>query len=210
MGTDDIRTLVVAADPLARAGLAALLEAQPNCSVVGQIAPGEEVSAAADVFRAEIVVWDLGWDLFDALEQVAGLGEDAPPVIALVEDGTRGGEVIAAGARGVLGRDVDADSLEAALVAVSRGLVVTDPALVPAQGPYSGPPPDPPIADLTPRERDVLHLLAEGMPNKSVAVALGVSEHTVKFHVNAILSKLGAQSRTEAVTKAARFGLLLL
>jgi DNA-binding NarL/FixJ family response regulator len=63
---------------------------------------------------------------------------------------------------------------------------------------------------LTPREQEVLQLLAEGLPNKTIADSLHISEHTVKFHVNAILSKLGAQSRTEAVVRATRLGLLLL
>jgi DNA-binding NarL/FixJ family response regulator len=63
---------------------------------------------------------------------------------------------------------------------------------------------------LTPREQEVLQLLAEGLPNKTIADRLYISEHTVKFHVNAILSKLGAQSRTEAVVRATRLGLLLL
>jgi DNA-binding NarL/FixJ family response regulator len=63
---------------------------------------------------------------------------------------------------------------------------------------------------LTPREQEVIQLLAEGLPNKTIADRLHISEHTVKFHVNAILSKLGAQSRTEAVVRATRLGLLLL
>jgi DNA-binding CsgD family transcriptional regulator len=63
---------------------------------------------------------------------------------------------------------------------------------------------------LTPREREVLQLVAEGLPNKLIADRLGISEHTAKFHVNAILDKLGADTRTDAVVKAARFGLLLL
>ena len=63
---------------------------------------------------------------------------------------------------------------------------------------------------LTPREQEVLQLLAEGLPNKTIADRLYISEHTVKFHVNAILSKLGAQSRTEAVVRATRLGILLL
>lgn len=64
--------------------------------------------------------------------------------------------------------------------------------------------------DLTPRELEALRLLAEGLPNKTIASRLGISEHTAKFHVNSILSKLGAQSRTEAVTRATRLGLTLL
>jgi DNA-binding NarL/FixJ family response regulator len=63
---------------------------------------------------------------------------------------------------------------------------------------------------LTPRERDVLQLMAEGLPNKLIAVRLSISEHTAKFHVSAIMTKLGAASRTEAVTIGARRGLLIL
>jgi two-component system, NarL family, nitrate/nitrite response regulator NarL len=63
---------------------------------------------------------------------------------------------------------------------------------------------------LTPREIEVLQLVAEGFPNKQIALQLGISEHTVKFHIDAILGKLGAHSRTEAVTRAARLGLLVL
>jgi len=67
-----------------------------------------------------------------------------------------------------------------------------------------------PVDTLTPRESEVLHLIAEGLPNKQIAQKLSISEHTVKFHVNAILTKLGAQSRTEAVVRATRAGLIAL
>ncbi len=98
--------------------------------------------------------------------------------------------------------------------AVAQGLSVFDPALLPSTrrasqtmeaepGTYAG-------DLLTPRESEVLHLLAAGLPNKLIAARLGVSEHTAKFHVSSVLSKLGAASRTEAVTTAARRGLLLL
>ena len=66
------------------------------------------------------------------------------------------------------------------------------------------------IEPLTPREIEVLHLLAEGMTNRAIAQRLEISEHTVKFHVNAILGKLGAQSRTDAVVRATRLGVILL
>jgi two-component system nitrate/nitrite response regulator NarL len=67
-----------------------------------------------------------------------------------------------------------------------------------------------PVEDLTPRELEVLQLLAEGLPNKAIGLRLSISEHTVKFHVNAILGKLGAQSRTDAVVRATRLGLIIL
>jgi DNA-binding NarL/FixJ family response regulator len=66
------------------------------------------------------------------------------------------------------------------------------------------------VEPLTPRETDVLQMLAEGLPNKSIAYNLGISEHTVKFHISSIFSKMGVSSRTEAVTSAARLGLILL
>ena len=73
-------------------------------------------------------------------------------------------------------------------------------------------PPDslPPGQELTPRELEVLQLLAEGLANKAIALQLDISEHTVKFHVNAILAKLGVQSRTQAVVRATRLGLIIL
>ena len=86
---------------------------------------------------------------------------------------------------------------------------VFDPALALSPAPAH----DPALAlaeDLTPRETEVLQLLADGLTNKAIAQRLGISDHTVKFHVNAILGKLGAQSRTEAVVRATQHGLLLL
>ena len=89
------------------------------------------------------------------------------------------------------------------------GLVVSDPSLAPPTAPLpiaaSGP-----LPQLTQREGEALRLLAEGLPNKAIADRLGISEHTVKFHVNSLMGKLGAQSRTEAVTRATRLDLLLI
>lgn len=106
----------------------------------------------------------------------------------------------------LISRDASDEALTAAVLGVAAGLVVVDPDLE-ARGPESaGAPGD----DLTPREMEVLRLLAEGKPNKGIAFDLGVSEHTAKFHVGSILSKLDAGSRTEAVTLAIRRGLLPL
>ena len=93
---------------------------------------------------------------------------------------------------------------------MARGLTVVDPALAGAVFPARDRPLPAPVEDLTRRERSVLQLLAEGLSNKDIAARLDISEHTVKFHVNAILGKLGAHSRIEAVTRAARLGLLIL
>jgi DNA-binding NarL/FixJ family response regulator len=109
-----------------------------------------------------------------------------------------------------LRRDVDAATLALALPAVVQGLVVSDAALVSGLLAARQSPLMSAAEALTPREQEVLQLLAEGLPNKTIADRLHISEHTVKFHVNAILSKLGAQSRSEAVVRATRLGLLLL
>jgi DNA-binding NarL/FixJ family response regulator len=110
----------------------------------------------------------------------------------------------------LLSRDITGEGLEAALVTVMEGLAAIDPAMTaPILPPGSIVSPN--LAEpLTAREMDVLRLMADGLPNKAIAVKLEISEFTVKFHVNAILGKLGAQSRTEAAMTAARLGLIPL
>lgn len=201
----DVRVLILADDPLARAGLAALLGDQPGIAITGQAAPGDDLPGGLDVYRPDAVVWDLGWDSGPIPEVLLDWAEDGPPVVALVADETGAAEAWTAGARAVLARSVPAETLVAALGAAAHGLAVLDPAL--AGGLPLARPASPP-AELTARELDVLRLLAEGLPNKAIAQRLAISEHTVKFHLNAILGKLGAQSRTEAVVVAIRLGLI--
>ena len=125
----ELRVLVVADDPLARAGLAALLAAQPGATVVGQVAGEAGLSSALDVYRPDIVVWDMGWDPTQAFEHMAELEEAHPPVIALLPDEAHAADAWAAGARSILLWDSDATSLVAAMVAVAAGLLVLDPRL---------------------------------------------------------------------------------
>ena len=207
---DDLRVLVVAADPLARAGLATMLSGRPGYTVVGQVSDDVDLPAMLEVYRPDVVVWDLGWDSVEALERVGDLRDLGSPVVALLPDESHVSGARAAGANGLLLRDTDADSLLAAVAAVSKGMVVLDPNLAAAVLPDKSEIPVPPVEELTPRELEVLGLLAEGLANKAIAHRLDISEHTVKFHVNSILSKLGAQSRTEAVVYATRLGLILL
>jgi DNA-binding NarL/FixJ family response regulator len=211
-----LRVLVVADDPLARAGLATLLSQQPGCDVVGQAASRADLPAEVEAARPDVLLWDLGWDPAPGSERLAELADDLPPVAALLPGGDEPAEVRHAwesGARALLPREADGPRLLAALEAMVLDLLVLDPALAgdllqPQQG--LGPAADLMVEDLTPREMEVLQLLAEGLPNKAIARRLDVSEHTVKFHVNAILGKLGARSRTQAVVRATRLGLILL
>jgi two-component system nitrate/nitrite response regulator NarL len=137
--------------------------------------------------------------------------EDKPlAVVALLPDETSAADAWVAGARGLLLREVTAEQLVAALGAAVQGLTVLDPTLADALRPIGDLAPAPLAEELTPRELEVLQLLAEGLSNRAIAYQLDISEHTVKFHVNAIMSKLGAQSRTEAAVRATRMGLILL
>lgn len=194
-----LRVLVVAADPLARAGLTALLEATgyPQAGA----SDGADMDAALAAYAPDVVLWDA-----EASDEA--LADRDLPVVALVADEEAAAEAWQGGARALLLRDVAPPQLAAALVAAAQGLVVLDPEVAEVVlDLHDGLPEAEP---LTPREREVLALVAEGLPNKLIADRLGISEHTVKFHVASILSKLGAQSRTEAVTRAARLGLLII
>jgi two-component system, NarL family, nitrate/nitrite response regulator NarL len=198
-----VRVLVISDDALARAGLAALIAGR-DVSVVGQGAPGDAAALAVSS-QPDVVAWDLG----PGAETPADIGLADVPALAILWDEAQGPAAVASGARGIVLRDTAADRLVAALEAVARGLVVLDPALADLLPRRRSAPSDL-VEPLTPRENEVLQLLAEGRSNKSIASRLGISEHTAKFHVNAILGKLGAATRTEALAQAARLGLVLL
>ena len=205
-----VRVLVVAEDSLARAGLAMLLANQPALVVAGQVAADAMLPETRQVYRSHAIVWDLGTNPSRALERV-GWRELDVPVVALLPDESNAANAWAAGARGLLLRDAPAENLAAAVVAAAQGLAVIEPAFAAALLPAARDRlPTQPFEDLTPRELQVLQRMAEGQSNKAIARALGISEHTVKFHVNAILGKLSAESRTEAVVRATRLGLILL
>lgn len=195
-GAAPLRVAVQASDALVRAALPALLREA-----------GAVVEVTADVGAA---------DAADVALWADGTGDD-PPALALVADESAAETAWRAGARGLLPRDADAADLLAALAAVARGLVVLDATFAESvTAGRLGAPADArlgaaPGADaLTPRETETLALLAEGLPNKLVADRLGVTERTARYHVAQILSKLGAQSRTEAVVSGARLGLITL
>jgi DNA-binding NarL/FixJ family response regulator len=186
-----VRVLVVSDDPLVRAGLGHLLESESEAEVV------------SDAAEAEVALWDGQHARLDEL------GELGVPAVAIVDDESHSAAALAAGARGAILRSADGASLWAALVAVRHGLTVLDAAFAPA--PAAPSPPRLRLAEeLTAREREVLALLSRGLSNKQIAGELDISEHTAKFHVNAILGKLGAASRTEAVVVAVRHGLVAL
>ncbi len=204
-GRQVIPIAVLGEDALARAGLAGGLGRELGLQVVGQFSPLDAREAAAS--RARVLLWDAGTAPQFAPEALDR--ELAIPVLALVTQARMAADALAAGVRGVLRRDATPPRIAAAIQALAAGLMVLDPvfaaALHPARSERGRP-----IDPLTPRETEVLQHLVRGLSNKQIAAALHISEHTAKFHVNAVYSKLGVSGRTDAVVRAARLGLVVL
>jgi len=207
---EPVRVLILSGDPLVSAGLGHLLEET-----------GDAV-AVADPADAEVALIDAGRggepDGFGrGLDAIADL---PVPAVALIGDEEDAAAALGAGARGAILRSADPASLWAALIAVRAGLTVLDGGIAPAALVGGGPGAADALAparpgaggpgELTAREREVLALLSRGLSNKQIAQRLAISDHTAKFHVNGILGKLGAATRTEAVVIAARQGLVAL
>ena len=198
------RLLLVGEDALARAGLRSLARSL-GLEVVGDAAP-DSVPDGADE-RADVAAWDVGpARSLDGLRVLSA----RLPVVALLWSEDQAAEALAAGARALVLREHLEERLLAAVAAAAAGLVTLDGELAEA---VLRPPPASAaglVEPLTPREIEVLQLVAEGLTNRRIGERLGISEHTAKFHVNAILGKLGASTRSEAVAQAARLGLVLL
>ena len=206
-----LNIIIVAADPLVRSGLATLLNDLDDSSVFTFTSPTLFLSSYSEdeqIAKVNLALWDLGWES-GSIDGISFQEYDFP-IAALVAGPDQALEAWQAGAKAILARDSDPDDIATALKAVAQGLTVLDPnaagALLPVRLRYANDLERPP----TPREIEVLQLLAEGLTNRAIARHLEISEHTVKFHVNAILSKLDAQSRTEAVVTATRLGYIAL
>ncbi len=206
---------IVAAPLRARRELAALLDEAPDVEVVGSASSLE--GAAEEWEELDVLLiresGDSTEEWFDSLED-NGLARQTP-VLLLLEPATqnRVNRAMQLGIRGILPADVTPAQLVSALGAVAKGLVVLqprEPALALASSQARNGEPAELFEPLTPREKEVLQMLASGLGNKQIAAHLKISEHTAKFHVASILGKLGASSRTEAVSLGLRRGLILL
>jgi DNA-binding NarL/FixJ family response regulator len=211
-----IRVFIVAASTLARAGLQSLFGAR-DVEVVGSAPNLESLAGQWPDVEADIVLVEASGEQFEPVVDsltASQLASEATIVVLSDHSEPRWfAEALRAGVRAVLPSDVSPEQLVAALEAAAAGLIVMHPAEVDAVFPATGPA-SRPLAELpeplTPRENEVLQMLASGLANKEIAARLGISEHTVKFHVASILGKLGAASRTEAVSQGIRRGLVLL
>ena len=175
--------------------------------------PALQAELSEQLTESGLLVLTFSDEVFSELDAVlwfADTHEPLPtlpevPLLALATNPETSAYALRHGAVGVMALGAETERLLTAIGALTQGLAVLEPAFLPTQIA-----PDAQLEPLTPRERDVLALLAEGSSNKAIAKALGISDQTVKFHLNTLLGKLGATSRTEAVTKAVRAGLLTL
>jgi DNA-binding NarL/FixJ family response regulator len=211
-----IRVFIVATSALIRAGLQSMLADRPF-DIVGSAADFETISGQLVDVEPDVVLVEIA---ADAHEDLLNLLEDAEiareyAVVVLSEQPRTDllSKALRAGVRAVLPRDVTPEQVRAALEAAAAGLVVVHPSEVNAglQAPAAVSSPARELPEpLTPREREVLQMISAGLGNKEIAGRLSISEHTVKFHVASILGKLGASTRTEAVSIGIRHGLVLL
>jgi len=209
-----IRILVVDDHPVVREGLVAIIEAQEDMTVVGEAGDGAQAIAIYKAAKPDVVLMDLampGTDGVQAIEGMRAFDSDARVVVLTAYDtDERILRAVEAGARGYLLKGAPRDEIFRAVRVVHLGGSLLEPAvagkLLSRVGDIlrGGTPEE----ELTPREQDVLNLMARGFRNKEIAFELHITERTVKFHANAIYRKLDVGGRTEAVSKALQKGMV--
>jgi DNA-binding NarL/FixJ family response regulator len=209
-----IRVLVVDDQVVVAEGLRVVLNASRTIVVVGVAHDGQQALAQADALRPDLVLMDLQMPVMNGVQATRALGERYPqlPVLVLTtfDDDEWVIDAVRAGARGYLLKDTGRDELIAAIEGVVAGEGPIDPAVAPKLLSFvrEGPPASGElIAGLTPREREVLRLLAHGLTNAAIADRLHLAEGTVRNHVSALLGKLNVDDRAQATAYAWRCGL---
>jgi DNA-binding NarL/FixJ family response regulator len=214
MSTAELRVLIVSSNPLARGGLGAMLEGMPRVKAVGLAGTAEAASLAGQLLP-DVVLLDVGDGELEDLDAIARLAAAQPglPIVALAADQGALAQALGFGASALLPAAVDSETLAAALLASARGLVSIPRQEIATLLPHEEriePALNAPTESLTPRELEVLQLMARGLTNRQIARRLEISEHTVKFHAGAVLGKMNARSRAEAVARAIGLGWILV
>jgi DNA-binding NarL/FixJ family response regulator len=203
--TPDTLTVMLVDDHLiVRRGLASLIGDEPDLIVIAEASSGEEAIAMASTHRPDVIVLDLRLRDMSGIEVAEALRGHRILMLSsfMQEEDVR--RVFDAGIQGYLSKDKDSTELLKAIRAVGRGDRYISPeiSLLLAKSEHS--------SHLTPRELEILKLIAEGRANKQIGEKLSLSENTVKNHVKSILAKLNAKDRTHAVTEALKRGLFQL
>ena len=216
-----VRIVVADDHQVVRAGFAGLLGTQPDFTVVGTAGDGAEAVRICRELRPDVVLMDVrmpGMDGIEATRQLAGQDGEAPRVLILTtfDLDEYVYDALCAGASGFLLKDVTAERLFEAVRVVAAGEALLAPAVTrrlisefARLRPHAAAPPAGRLAALTPRETQVLKLVAEGLSNPEIAARLFVTDETIKSHVSRMLSKLGLRDRTQAVVAAYESGLVV-
>lgn len=211
--SDRIRILIADDHPIVRDGLMTILGTQPDFEVVGEAANGDQLLQLAKTLQPAVVLTDLEMPGLDGVEAIRRIRAALPGtqiiVLTVYNTDDRIVNSIEAGAQGYLLKGAPRSEIFDAIRVVSAGGSLLHPMIASRlierlRAPETG------AESLTAREMEVLRLLAQGMVNKEIAAALSITERTVKFHVSAIMGKLGAGNRTEAVRIAVQRGLITL
>jgi DNA-binding NarL/FixJ family response regulator len=216
-----IRVIVADDHQVVRAGFAALLDTQPDFTVVGTACDGMQAVEIARELRPDVVLMDVRMPNMDGIEatrQLAGAGAGGPRILILTtfDLDEYVYDALCAGASGFLLKDVTAERLFDAVRVVATGEALLAPTVTrrlisefTRLRPRAAAAPVAALDALTPRETEVLKLVAEGLSNPEIAARLVVTDETVKTHVSRILSKLGLRDRTQAVVAAYESGLVV-
>ena len=203
-----IRVVIADDHGVVRAGLAQLLATFPDVELVGSASNGEEAVSLSAARGPDVVLMDLEMPVLDGIEATRRIRAAQPDVAVVVltsfSDRERILSALDAGAAGYLLKDAEPDALARAIGAAARGEAPLDPkaarALLSARRAAS------PADGLSDREREVLAMVAEGLPNKLIAQRLGISEKTVKTHLTSVFRQIGVTDRTQAALWAQRHG----
>jgi NarL family two-component system response regulator YdfI len=208
-----IRVLLAATSAVRRAGLETLVKNGPSLKLLGSLHGTRTIDQRVAELQPDVILLDLEREYsgFPTLPVVEG----GLPMVALIDEPESDwtAHALRSGVKAILPREAGMDEILPAIQAAYAGLVLLDPEAaqnLAVRVRLSSGPSMPASEELTPREIEVLRMLAEGLGNRQMAQRLGISDHTVKFHISSILDKLGASSRTEAVTLGIRMGLILL
>jgi NarL family two-component system response regulator YdfI len=208
-GGGAIRIAVVATSAVRRAGLESIVRNHADFHLAGSFGSVASLVPFARKTELDVIVIDSDSIRDFLLEPIS---EAAIVLLTEVSDARSISRLLRSGVRAILSRESDPDNVLSAIYAVYDGLVLLSTATAENLAAVYGDQPleleDEMSEEITSRETDVLRMLAEGLVNKEIAARLGISEHTVKFHISSILDKLGASTRTEAVTLGIRRGLI--
>jgi NarL family two-component system response regulator YdfI len=217
-GDGVIRVVVTAISAVRRSGLEAIVRNNSSLKLAGSLPTIVGLTTRIQELQPHVVIADLAHADTAFFSAAIDLDRAGVGVVVLIDEPSVGwtARALQAGVRAILPRESSEDEIVSAVVAADRGLVLLDPEVTRelasqtrtvtsiAENVADG------LEELTAREVEVLRLMAEGFGNKQIAAHLGISDHTVKFHISSILAKLSVSSRTEAVTQGIRMGLIVV